>query len=351
MAELQEIRQEGHAIEVRLCAEDPFNGFLPCTGKIGLFKTASEVLRFDLPNVRYESGVESGSSISVYFDSMVSKIVVWAQDRNTAIRKLQDVLKNTICLGVTTNQHFLGRILSHPAFQISNYTTSFIDIHKEELFSPKDSSAFLSSAAIVAKLCYQEAERSCNEPSSYAFRSIPSRFRNQHKDETSPLLTYLTCDLKPLGHPEALSVMVSEVGSQCYRTWQVPEPTPPTVAEKEAFFNRLGGTLVKRYYEALRADPGGELRRARVIEWHWQKGQNSWCGDLQVFIDGSIFRYFAVIQELEGFQKQVFLHCPEENVSVSYAASNKLTWAGKLSERAKGQLGSGKLLLCIQGAS
>jgi acetyl/propionyl-CoA carboxylase alpha subunit len=110
----------GHAIEVRLYAEDPSQGFLPAPGKI-------ERLRWPLgAGIRVDSGIEEGQAIGTQFDSMLGKLIVHAADRSAAIARLQYALGETVILGVGTNQVYLRAISRHPAVQAGKVHTGFL---------------------------------------------------------------------------------------------------------------------------------------------------------------------------------------------------------------------------------
>lgn len=108
----------GHAIEVRLCAEDPAHGFLPQTGRIALW-CAPE-------GIRVEHALESGQEISPFYDSMVAKLIAHGPTRDQTLRNLRRQLDQCLLLGVPTNQDFLLDVLTHPEFNAGNATTGFI---------------------------------------------------------------------------------------------------------------------------------------------------------------------------------------------------------------------------------
>ncbi|MCL4766316.1 MAG: ATP-grasp domain-containing protein [Hyphomicrobiaceae bacterium] len=115
-----EIVSAGHAVEARLCAEDAARGFLPSVGRIARFETpAGEGLRID-------AGVETGSVISPFYDSMVAKLVAAGPDRAAAIDRLTRALEQTMVAGVKTNAAFLHALLVHPAFRRGEVDTGFI---------------------------------------------------------------------------------------------------------------------------------------------------------------------------------------------------------------------------------
>jgi len=111
----------GHAIEVRLCAEDPLRDFLPCAGK---------VLRWQPPHgVRCDHALADGADIPPFYDSMLGKLIAHAPTRSEAIGQLADALDRTVCLGLPTNRGFLARVLRHPAFESGAVTTGFLATH------------------------------------------------------------------------------------------------------------------------------------------------------------------------------------------------------------------------------
>lgn len=123
----------GHAMEARLYAEDPTQNFLPSTGILS---------PLSFPNERVDIGVQEFDKISHHFDPMIGKLVVWGEDRNQAIQKLETALQKTIIGGVKTNITFLRHLLQHPEIQAWNVDVTFIDRHLNELlppvFEPKD---------------------------------------------------------------------------------------------------------------------------------------------------------------------------------------------------------------------
>lgn len=120
----------GHAIEVRLYAEDPDTGFLPSTGALRHFGMPSG------DGVRVDTGYRSGDAVSVYYDPMMAKVIAWGATRDIAAQRLADALRKTCIAGVRHNTGFLVRVLSHPAFLAGQLSTHFIEDHHNDLFSP-----------------------------------------------------------------------------------------------------------------------------------------------------------------------------------------------------------------------
>jgi 3-methylcrotonyl-CoA carboxylase alpha subunit len=126
-----EIAMSGHAIEARLCAEDPARGFLPSTGPL---------VRFDLPlpgreGVRIDAGTEEGLAVSPFYDSLLAKLIAWGPDRTTAIGRLAGALEHTAVAGPRTNTAFLHALLHQPAFVAGRMDTGLIDREIEGLAS------------------------------------------------------------------------------------------------------------------------------------------------------------------------------------------------------------------------
>ena len=121
----------GHAIEVRLYAEDPDNDFLPATGTLALYREANAG-----PGRRVDSGVSEGDEVSPFYDPMLGKLIAWGENREEARLRLLAMLKETCVSGVRTNLAFLTRVLAHPAFANAELDTGFIPRHEAQLLPP-----------------------------------------------------------------------------------------------------------------------------------------------------------------------------------------------------------------------
>ena len=153
----EDIRARGHAIEVRLYAEDPARNFLPQTG-------ALRRLRFpaDGVHVRADSGVREGDAISIHYDPMIAKLVVWDEDRLAAIRRLRRALAETEIAGPVTNRQFLAEIAAHPAFAAGEVDTGFIDRHTADLIpAPEPPSSEV--LAIASAFLLEDRRRQAGE--------------------------------------------------------------------------------------------------------------------------------------------------------------------------------------------
>ena len=117
----EQIIARGHAIEVRIYAEDPETNFLPSTGTVSCF------IKPEGPGIRIDSGIESNDEISQFYDPMIAKLIVYGEDRPTAIERLQAALKQQAIFGVKTNAQLLLAIAAHPAFQAGATYTNFLE--------------------------------------------------------------------------------------------------------------------------------------------------------------------------------------------------------------------------------
>ncbi|MBC8099307.1 MAG: acetyl-CoA carboxylase biotin carboxylase subunit, partial [Armatimonadetes bacterium] len=136
-----DVRQRGHAIECRVYAEDPHNNFLPSTGTVHTF------IAPQMPNVRVDTYLQSSDAISIHYDPMIAKIIAYDTTREAAIAKLQQALRATVVLGVTTNLDFLQALLAHPVFAAGQIHTAYLDEHLADVLPPL---LEVSIAALIA---------------------------------------------------------------------------------------------------------------------------------------------------------------------------------------------------------
>jgi 3-methylcrotonyl-CoA carboxylase alpha subunit len=118
-----ELSQRGHAIEVRIYAEDPDDRFLPQSGTIAVYREPAG------PGIRVDAGVTEGSTIGVRFDPMLAKLIAFGESRDIAIERLDRALRDYVILGTKTNVSWLRRVVTHPAFRDGRVSTRFLDDH------------------------------------------------------------------------------------------------------------------------------------------------------------------------------------------------------------------------------
>lgn len=123
----EDIHLTGHAIECRINAENPSKGFRPSPG------TITDMYFPGGKGIRIDSAVYSGYTVQPYYDSMIAKLIVWAKNRNEAIRKMQSALGEVIIEGIDTNVDYQYEILNHPDFLSGNIDVEFIERMEEEL--------------------------------------------------------------------------------------------------------------------------------------------------------------------------------------------------------------------------
>jgi acetyl-CoA carboxylase biotin carboxylase subunit len=138
-----EVRAQGHAIECRLYAEDPQEGFAPSAGRVLHWQVDTG------PDVRVDSCIEPGTDVTTFYDPMLAKIMARGADRATALRRMRQAVARTQVAGIPTNQRFLSRTLDHPLFDSGRVTTRFVDQHCAELTAPADETDILRSALVA----------------------------------------------------------------------------------------------------------------------------------------------------------------------------------------------------------
>jgi acetyl/propionyl-CoA carboxylase alpha subunit len=148
-----DIAVRGHALECRICAEQPEHDFRPATGVI------KRLLVPEDPGLRFDGGIQEGSAVTAAFDSMLAKLICYGEDRQQAIARLQDALARMVLLGVDTNIDYLGRIIQHPEFISGHLHTGFVVVHAESLRAPGLDDADNAAVLIAAALGTEEFRR------------------------------------------------------------------------------------------------------------------------------------------------------------------------------------------------
>jgi acetyl/propionyl-CoA carboxylase alpha subunit len=136
----EDLTTRGHAIECRVYAEDPANGFMPSLGEILLMHEPGG------PGVRIDSGIRQGDEVSMYYDPMIAKLSIHGEDRTAAIERAVTALKNYAILGVTTNVEYLIAILQDSAFGKGRLHTGFLEEHMPDWSSGRSEDGDLALA-------------------------------------------------------------------------------------------------------------------------------------------------------------------------------------------------------------
>ena len=161
----QDLRIQGHAIEARICAENPDNNFLPATGALNVYALPACVT-FERGAVRVDSGVRQGDAISPFYDSMVAKLIVHGDTREQALARLDEALAQTHIVGLATNVQFLRRVAKTDAFAQAKLDTALIPREQSVLFHQEPVGLPLAAAAAVAQTLLKESASEGVDPFS-----------------------------------------------------------------------------------------------------------------------------------------------------------------------------------------
>jgi 3-methylcrotonyl-CoA carboxylase alpha subunit len=209
----EQLRIHGHAIEARLCAENPENNFLPATGRLLVYRKPACV-SFERPGEgallpRFDDGVREGDAISPYYDSMIGKLIVHGDTREQALARLDQALAETHIVGLVTNVQFLRHVVRSPSFAKADLDTALIAREQAVLFKQEPLGLPLAAAAAVAQALLQEQAQEGPDPFSrrdgwrshgVAVRPFAFEF---HGEPARAELTYL--------HDGALTLTVGHV--------------------------------------------------------------------------------------------------------------------------------------------
>ena len=226
-----QIASRGHAIEVRLCAENPANNFLPETGRIG-------VLRAPGGDARLDTGVREGDEVSVFYDPMIAKLIVWGSDRPEAARRMREALAQTEILGVKTNLAFLERVVSLPAYLAGDTDTAFIERHRAELLPASQQAPVEALVAIASRAFLDEQRASTNSGSPWddvnGWRLNQPALRRMELRAPDGAVSVLTAEVRD-GHANVT------VHGKAHRVTAVPadDDRLQVALDDETFFARI----------------------------------------------------------------------------------------------------------------
>ncbi|MBW8847520.1 MAG: acetyl/propionyl/methylcrotonyl-CoA carboxylase subunit alpha [Burkholderiales bacterium] len=158
-----EVRMHGHAIEARVCAENPDAGFLPATGTLDVARWPAHVA-FERGNVRIDAGVREGDAISPFYDSMIAKLIVWGEDRAQALARLDAALRDTHIVGLQTNVAFLRRCAATASFAKVDLDTGLIERERAVLFDQPGLPLKVAAAGVVAHTLAVKAGKQSTDP-------------------------------------------------------------------------------------------------------------------------------------------------------------------------------------------
>jgi acetyl-CoA carboxylase biotin carboxylase subunit len=170
------LNPRGWALECRITSEDPANGFLPATGRIEYLRVPGG------PGVRWDGGVEAGDEVTLHYDSLLAKLIVWAPDRPQAVRRMIQALDELIIAGVPTNQAFHRRLMADAEFQKGEIDIQFLE-RRSDLLQPAKSPTRMLDLAVAAALAEDEA-RQARRPPSATETATPNEWTRQARRES-----------------------------------------------------------------------------------------------------------------------------------------------------------------------
>src|SRR5213596_3344574 len=144
------LQPRGHAIECRITAEDPFNDFLPATGVIRYLQAPSG------PGVRWDGGVEAGNEVTLYYDALLAKLIVWGDTRAAALQRMRRALRELVIVGIPSSQAFHLRVMADPDFQRGDVDVTYLERVGERLLAADLASELTQPLAIAAALLAEE---------------------------------------------------------------------------------------------------------------------------------------------------------------------------------------------------
>lgn len=168
----QQLQIRGHAIELRIYAEDPGNNFLPDTGILQNYSLPSG------PGIRVDNAYEMGMEVPVYYDPMIAKLSVWGKDRHEAIQRMKRAIKEYKISGIKHTLHFGNFVLDHPSFQDGDYNTNFVATY----YHPEEQEGELKDAGIAALMAnhiFKRKHRPIEASSSIGIQNNHSNWRKK----------------------------------------------------------------------------------------------------------------------------------------------------------------------------
>lgn len=215
----EEIKVRGHSFECRIYAEDPDSDFMPGAGPLHHLATPSAT-----SDLRIETGVRQGDEVSVHYDPMIAKLVVWSDNRSSALQRTLAALRDYHVVGLSTNIRFLMALASHRAFRAGDVNTDFIPNHQAELFSPRVLSTDVLCQAALASIASLNAKNSRRSPAKKDIFS-PFALTSGMRINEAPSYTVTLAD-----GDNVHSIRVTETGPNS-RSVSVDGQTPVTIED------------------------------------------------------------------------------------------------------------------------
>jgi acetyl-CoA carboxylase biotin carboxylase subunit len=154
------LQPRGHAIECRITAEDPFNDFLPATGVVRYLRVPGG------PGVRWDAGVEAGNEVTLHYDPLIAKLIVWGETRQVALDRMRRALRELAIVGIPSSQAFHLRVMDDPEFQRGDVDIAYLERAGERLLAGGVRQELVQPLAVVAALLADEQRTSASAPAA-----------------------------------------------------------------------------------------------------------------------------------------------------------------------------------------
>ncbi len=154
------LQPRGHAIECRITAEDPFNDFLPATGVVRYLRVPGG------PGVRWDGGIEAGNEVTLYYDPLIAKLIVWGETRSVALERMRRALRELAIVGIPSSQAFHLRVMDDPEFQRGDIDVTYLERAGARLLVGEPPPALTRPLAVVAALLAEEQRAAAPPPPS-----------------------------------------------------------------------------------------------------------------------------------------------------------------------------------------
>lgn len=302
----KDLKIHGHAIEVRIYAEDPDNQFLPSTGKLIYFETPVQS-----DSIRVDTGFVQNDTITPYYDPMMAKLIVWGEDRNAAIRHLSRALSQYYVIGVKNNIAFLKQIIQHAAFKEARLSTNFIELHAVDLNLHSHSDELTRRYLTLAYLYEAQSQETCsmartqdpwnkkdawqmNQPSQQAFcfhvNNLLKKVILKHLGDTQDTISLHHLDNNQQDtithyHCESLAIS-AEIDQKVYSARIFKSTDALHLLTSDGIFTFVYD-IPESHYDH-QAQSGGQLTAPMpglVVALHVEKGQSVKAGDRLIVIE------------------------------------------------------------------
>jgi acetyl-CoA carboxylase biotin carboxylase subunit len=156
------LQPRGHAIECRITAEDPFNDFLPATGVVRYLRVPGG------PGVRWDGGIEEGNEVTLYYDPLIAKLIVWGETRGVALERMRRALRELTIVGIPSSQTFHLRVMDDPEFQRGDIDVTYLERAGARLLVGAPPAELTRPLAVVAALLADEQRATTSTPAATA---------------------------------------------------------------------------------------------------------------------------------------------------------------------------------------